>query len=678
MQLNSLRATALLSLSLGLPCQAALSQAQANETTTATEKAPDNSVTGLPRFLLEVPEGAVLMGIEVDDFVSASSQAAFPRDPSQAAKLAKKRLVKAMRQSASAIGRQHVHVQKFFLSKWPVKNGEYQTYVDKMRAAKVDIRPPFHWWRYGCETDYESRKADIRKAFPKDPKGATLYWEREGKNLPYKVQDKDGNSIADYPVVYLTWRDANAFAASLGMRLPTEAEYMRAMRGDGKNIWPIGTNQGDTFKKELLKDLGMTGASGKIKPVGTVDAAVGPYGHQDLFGQVWQLVGDLGFDPIHDMDSFLSSWKQLQKHKLGKLCPNMPTFAGAKAIAKGGSYLSGRDPHQLMLDNRAPMRTDESFEALGMRLAKSFQPGYDYLYSLQRIQFNTNAFKKNQALALSKVVGAERYELAANGFPTSYEAVTFAPVNWLSNEGSVRLKSFLEQTQTKPLLIGALAATAKFDNGSSPGLYSVFYRKAGIPRELREAIKIGHKEVVKARKEAEKQRLLEEKRKKASGNKKASEKKASEKKASEKKKNDKKKKEKQGKARKWRMVTKQFGLTDDDVAQPKAASGDCGYVVIDGIKIPTDKDTFIMSTQGKMVSVLPSNTKQLESGEMKPGTLSIEAGEAKDKGKSIAKFHISIPLVERSAKKALYFNMNVLLDQAPPSPTTPWRLPNVK
>lgn len=612
----------------------------------------------LPSFLLKVPGGNVLLGMEIDAFVDACAQAAFEFNPAIAHKAAKDKFVQAMRRSASIIGRKQVPVDTFYLGKWPVKNSEYQVFVDAERAAGREVRPPMHWWREGAKDEYEKALPDIRKEFPKTENGALLYWERHGHELPYKVQDEKGESIGDQPVVFVSWRDANRFAASLGMRLPTETELTRAMRGDGSHTWP-GGQQDDTWSAKKKDLLGMAKTSDlHIKPVGTVAGATGPFGHVDLFGQVWQLCGDLGFQPIHgDMDEFVKTWdKGLQKHKLGRMLEKKPLYRGNYIIAKGGSYLSYQEPVQLMIDARAPMQTTAVFESMGFRLAKSLRPGFDFLYSLQRIQFDSSAFAKNQELDLDNLVGGERYTLADNGFPSAYEAVAFAPANWLFDEKQMRLKQLNEGSQTKPLLIGAIASSAKFENGTLPGLYSVFFRAAGIPKELRDAVKQGHKAVVKARKEAEKAAKNAKKGKS--------------------KKDDEKKQDK--KPTKWRIVTKRFGLTDDDLASPNAANGDLGFVRIDDVDIPTDRDAYILATKGKMVSVFEGTKKKAAFSEPVPSTLVIEAGPKGKEDKAVAKFSFGIPLLARNPKKVVVFNLHATLDQAPPTPDKPWRLPKVE
>lgn len=612
----------------------------------------------LPSFLLKVPGGNVLVGMEIDAFVDACAQAAFEFKPAIAHKAAKEKFIQAMRRSASVIGRKQVPVETFYLGKWPVKNSEYQVFVDAERAAGRDVRPPMHWWREGMKDAYEEALPEIRKAFPKTENGALLYWERHGNELPYKVQNEKGESIGDEPVVYVSWRDANRFAASLGMRLPTEVELTRAMRGDGSHTWP-GGEQDDAWSAKKKDLLGMAKTSDlHLKPVGTIAGATGPFGHVDMFGQVWQLCGDLGFQPIHgDMDEFVKTWeKGLQKHKLGRMLERKPVYRGNFIIAKGGSFLSYQEPVQLMIDARAPMQTTAVFESLGFRLAKSLRPGYDFLYSLQRIQFDSSAFAKNQELNLAQLVGGERYTLAENGFPSAYEAIAFAPANWLFDEKQMRLKTLNEGSQTKPLLLGAIACSGRFENGTGPGLYSVFFRAAGIPKELRDAVKQGHKAVIKARKAAEK----------AAKNAKKGKKKPEEEKAKDKK------------PTKWRIVTKRFGLTEDDLASPKAANGDLGFVRIDDVEIPTSRDSYILATKGQMVSVFDGTKKKAAFSEPVPSTLTIEPGPKGKEDKAVAKFTFGIPLLARSARKVVVFHMHATLDQAPPTPDKPWRLPKVE
>lgn len=655
MQSISLRATlAALSIGAVVTTLSAQNKKPASATVLPGSGAASNDdLLGLPSFLLPVPAGTVEMGVDVDALVEACAQAVFPMRPDQAHVIAKEKFVTALRRSVSMLGRKKVDVDGFLLGKWPVKNSEYQVYVDRMRQEKKKVRPPFHWWRWGCEADYNKHLDDIRKEFPKDDKGPIYYWERYGHELQYQVADKKGNSIADLPVSYVSWLDANAFAARLGMRLPTEQELLRAMRGDGRTIWPtVGDDpKADAFSEEILKKLKIANSGDWVqKPVGTVQAAVGPFGHVDMFGQIWQLCGDLGYEPVHGDAAFSAEWKNLQKNKIGKLLDSPPEWRPEFAIAKGGSYLSAQEPVQLMIDQRAPVQTTDVLESLGFRLAKSLKPGYDFIYSLQRVSFSRNAFAAGQDLDLTAQVGAERYTLADNGFPTEYEAVSLAPANWLADEKRSDLNRLLDDTQTTPIVIGAIALTMPLAGGTPPGMYALLYREAGVPRELTEAIKKGHKAVL-------------------------AEQKAAKKKDGEKADEAPQEGEGKDKEEDWLTVLRRYGLDKADVEAKEAADGQLGFVRIDGVQVPTEHAAYLLhGYEGKIVAVLPGHKRPTATAPF-ASTLVIEAGKADTKEKAVAKLRFGVPLTPKETRKVAAFELAVPLDRPAPTPDQPWRLP---
>jgi formylglycine-generating enzyme required for sulfatase activity len=92
----------------------------------------------------------------------------------------------------------------------------------------------------------------------------------------------------EQPVSSISWNDARAYCAFVGKRLPTEAEFERAARGDDQRTYPWGN---EPPSPELA-----TFAASRTTDVGVHPAGAGPYGHLDLAGNVWEWLEDL-YDP---------------------------------------------------------------------------------------------------------------------------------------------------------------------------------------------------------------------------------------------------------------------------------------------------------------------------------------------------------------------------------------------
>ncbi len=91
------------------------------------------------------------------------------------------------------------------------------------------------------------------------------------------------------PVTGVSWNDARAYCAWKKKRLPREAELERAVRGDDGRRYPWG-NEPPTHERTVYQ-------SSKTEDVGTHPSGRGPYGHDDLAGNVWEWMEDL-YDPF--------------------------------------------------------------------------------------------------------------------------------------------------------------------------------------------------------------------------------------------------------------------------------------------------------------------------------------------------------------------------------------------
>ncbi|HYM94151.1 MAG TPA: SUMF1/EgtB/PvdO family nonheme iron enzyme, partial [Chitinophagaceae bacterium] len=153
----------------------------------------------------------------------------------------------------------------FYIDKYPVTNRRFKIFLD--------------------ETKYH----------PEDTVNFLKHWQN-GK-------PKAGEE--NFPVVNVSYEDAQAYTKWAGERLPTEAEWQYAAQTTDGRWWPWG-NEVKQKGKEIknisttltLVDYGTPDSTfcntgdGKLYPVGKYKKGVNPFGLYDLVGSVWQMTND--------------------------------------------------------------------------------------------------------------------------------------------------------------------------------------------------------------------------------------------------------------------------------------------------------------------------------------------------------------------------------------------------
>lgn len=137
-----------------------------------------------------------------------------------------------------------VHIKQFYIDKYPVTNNQFYDFLES--------------------TGYQ----------PADQTNFIKHWEN-GK-YPRKLKN--------YPVVYISYEDAQAYAKWAGKRLPAEVEWQYSAQGLDGRIYPWGN--------KMEENRCNTGRD-KLTSVIEYPEGASPFGTLDMVGNIWQLTNDV-------------------------------------------------------------------------------------------------------------------------------------------------------------------------------------------------------------------------------------------------------------------------------------------------------------------------------------------------------------------------------------------------
>lgn len=277
-----------------------------------------------------------------------------------------------------------VYIEGFWIDENPVTNRDFQKFVTATGYVTTAEKAP----------EWEELKKQLPEGTPKpnDSKlvaGSLVFiaptqpvalndmsqWWHWTPNASWRHPEGPNSDLTgreDHPVVHVSWEDAQAYAQWIGKRLPTEAQWEYAARGNlenkrypwGDHFKPDQQHMANTFQghfphKPTAED-GFAGTS----PVKSF--AANNYGLYDMVGNVWEWTADwyrtdghahkdpsvISKNPVGAMASFDQNEPYTQKR-----------------VIKGGSFLCHPDVCESYRPSaRRGQTPDTSTSHIGFRL----------------------------------------------------------------------------------------------------------------------------------------------------------------------------------------------------------------------------------------------------------------------------------------------------------------------
>ena len=145
-----------------------------------------------------------------------------------------------------------VNVRQFSIDRLPVTNAEFADYLNAVSATPASRL-----------YDFDDPDARIHR------RGSA--WAADA-------------GYERHPVMEVPWSGAVAYCASRGKRLPTEAEWEKAARGNDTRRYPWGNDLPDKRRAQFAAGWN------ESAPVDAFPAGASPYGVLDMAGNAWEWV----------------------------------------------------------------------------------------------------------------------------------------------------------------------------------------------------------------------------------------------------------------------------------------------------------------------------------------------------------------------------------------------------
>ncbi|MBE2220430.1 MAG: SUMF1/EgtB/PvdO family nonheme iron enzyme [Anaerolineae bacterium] len=224
-----------------------------------------------------------------------------------------------------------VEIDPFYLDQFEVTVAQYAAFINRIGTYK--------------EACYENDCVH-----PRFEAGFTSYLLEEDQG--------DGSFIyipltgfSDYPINHVSWYGAQAYCEAIGARLPTEAEWEYAARGDDGRTYPWGNTPPDEEKAVFASS-----SYDNLKPVDALPDGQSPFGIYAMAGSLWEWTND---------------WYEEDYYSISpRNNPTGPETSLNKVI-RGGAWPDNNLADRIRSANRSNFTPDFISATVGFRCARN-------------------------------------------------------------------------------------------------------------------------------------------------------------------------------------------------------------------------------------------------------------------------------------------------------------------
>lgn len=377
-------------------------------------------------------------------------------------------------------------VPEFALMVTEVTNEQFAAYISASGS-----KPPETWGRKAIEAaareflikQGEARKKAEEEGRPIPPRvkfDEQGWWDRNWQEAEWEIPKGEEHR----PVVFTSHQDAADYSRWAGLRLMTEFEYQRAVRGKTDNFYPWG--------KEWKKDHSVSSdhsGSAQTMDVGSYKAGVSEQGVYDLIGNVWEWTSS----PYVQFPKYKEKTFTIGKGKNKESLTALANWDANKRVSVGGGYHANEFVARATT-RRGASRT-QTADSLGFRCAASLAPGIDIAERVMRDELDASSRPSNPdgavQYAAPDTLAVDRWKTKAledDGRPvpgyeviTGYDYIIFTPADKIWGVDVNDLNKRIIEEGPEP--IGFLSTNQRILTPDlDPGTYMISYRCKGKPK----------------------------------------------------------------------------------------------------------------------------------------------------------------------------------------------------